>query len=65
MPELDDDRPTIVDPTGRRARDPESRRCPTCGAGPEQRVSSSGFGQPHDVCRRCGHEFAEDTVGRA
>lgn len=49
----------------------KDKRCPgtfpggrACGAGPDKRVPSSGFGRPHDVCRECGHEFEEFTSGR-
>jgi hypothetical protein len=37
-------------------------RCPTCGASADKRVLSGGFGEPHDVCARCGHEFDERTL---
>ena len=55
--------PVIVDPQGRPARRDVDRRCPQCGAGPERRTKSAGFGMPHDVCRQCGHEFKELTCG--
>ena len=32
--------------------------CPKCGAGPERRTPSGGFGEPHLVCL-CGYEFQE------
>lgn len=56
----------IVDPAGRAVESPvtfvEGRavptRCPGCGAPPKRRVKSAGFGQPHDVCVECGHEFS-------
>ena len=41
---------------------PKDGRCPRCGAGKDKRVASGHFGAPHDVCRNCGHEFAELTV---
>ena len=47
----------LLDPAGRPARSPRTALCPRCGAGPDQRVASSGFGDPHPVCRRCGHEW--------
>ena len=49
----------LLDPQGRPAavRKAADKRCPRCGAGPERRVSSSGFGEPHPVCGRCGHEW--------
>jgi hypothetical protein len=41
---------TILDATGKPARPAADARCPRCGAGPEQRVPSGGFGVPHPVC---------------
>lgn len=38
---------------------PHPAACPDCGAGPDQWQKSAGFGAPHDVCLRCGHEFRE------
>lgn len=32
--------------------------CPKCGEGPNKRVPSGGFGEPHYVCI-CGHEFKD------
>jgi uncharacterized protein (DUF983 family) len=49
--------PQIVDPTGKPARKASDTACPKCGAGKDKRVASSGFGEPHPVCSRCGHEF--------
>ena len=40
----------------------KSTACPRCGKGKEFRVLSSGFGEPHDVCRHCGHDFDERTL---
>lgn len=36
--------------------------CPSCGAPPSRRVSSSGFGVRHDVCGACGFEFAGEST---
>jgi len=47
----------ILDPQGHPARAPADRQCPRCGADPEARVASGGFGAPHPVCSRCGYEF--------
>ena len=47
----------LLDSAGRPARAPRSALCPSCGAWPDQRVASAGFGDPHPVCRKCGHEF--------
>lgn len=41
---------------------PTDERCPKCKAGPEKRRLSSGFGEPHDVCGRCGFDFPERTL---
>lgn len=42
-------------------------RCPGCGADPQQRIETSGFGnQRHSVCKECGYEFVEERQhGRA
>lgn len=43
--------PVIVDPSGRPARKARDRNCPMCGAGPEHRTGTGGFGGPqHPVC---------------
>ena len=54
----------LVDPYGRSARRTRAaaRTCPRCGAGPEKRVASSGFGDPHPICGRCGHEFYGERI---
>lgn len=49
--------PMLLDASGRAARRPETRICPSCGAGPEKRRLSSGFGAAHDLCGVCGHDF--------
>lgn len=53
--------PVILDADGQPAR-PASRRCPVCGAGPDRRRRSGGFGAVHDVCGDCGYAFDERTV---
>lgn len=55
--------PRLVDPQGKpvSAKKP-SMACPRCGAGPDKRTLSAGFGQPHDVCTQCGHDFDERTL---
>ncbi len=41
----------ILDASGKPMRQAKSRNCPRCGAGPEKRVGTGGFGQPkHPVC---------------
>ncbi len=53
--------PAILDSEGRAARRPVDHTCPQCGAGPDRRVPSGGFGVVHDVCSRCAYEFSEST----
>jgi hypothetical protein len=51
--------PILVDPFGRPVteKDLGAGACPGCGSSPDDRVASGGFGTPHEVCKRCGHEF--------
>ncbi len=49
--------PQLLDAQGQPARRPASRLCPRCGAGPDRRVKSAGFGEPHPVCGQCGYDF--------
>lgn len=51
----------LVDPSGRPARKAVDETCPRCGASPEVRVASSGFGVPHPVCTVCGHEWPDEV----
>jgi uncharacterized protein (DUF983 family) len=53
----DQDRPLIVDASGQPMRRPADAHCPRCGAAPDRRMRSSGFGEWHDVCVNCGHDF--------
>lgn len=57
----------LVDASGRRARKAKDDKCPKCGAGPDKRVMSGGFGQtPYPICiGGCSqaHEF-KDEVSR-
>lgn len=39
---------------------PVDPKCPRCKS--DDRVLSCGFGEPHDVCKVCGHQFKERTV---
>jgi hypothetical protein len=57
----DEQTPVIVNPQGKPARASASKDCPN-GHGPEHRVKSSGFGEPHPVCSKCGHEFYGEKV---
>lgn len=41
---------------------PKDDTCPRCSAPPERRRLSAGFGEPHDVCGRCGYDFPERTL---
>lgn len=55
--------PIVLGADGKPARrTAQDSRCPQCGASPDKRVLSAGFGEPHDVCRICGHEFDERTL---
>ena len=55
--------PTIVDPHGHPARQTVTRDCPRCGATPDRRLPSGGYGElVHDICGTCGHDFEERTV---
>jgi hypothetical protein len=41
----------ILGADGKAARKPKSDKCPMCGAGPELRTGTGGFGGPkHPVC---------------
>ena len=56
----------IVDPSGKPARQADDI-CPGCNkpcprGDVRARQLSGGFGQVHDVCRRCGHDFDELTI---
>lgn len=52
----------ILDASGAPMR-PKSKLCPQCGATPDKRVASGGFGrQITDICRVCGHDFQERTL---
>lgn len=59
MVETPDPAAALVDPHGKPTarRKDEAKRCPRCAAGSEKRVASGGFGEPHPVCSRCGHDF--------
>jgi uncharacterized protein (DUF983 family) len=57
----DTPKPAILDPSGKPARQVIDRNCPRCGAGPELRVASGGFGTPWPVCSRCGHEWTDEV----
>ena len=61
MPEPEESfNPMILDSTGKVARRPKELACPRCGAGPDKRVASAGFGIPHPVCR-CGYEWHDEV----
>jgi hypothetical protein len=48
----------LYGPDGKEVRSQRFSPCPKCGAGPDSRVPSGGFGQTYLVCH-CGHEFKE------
>lgn len=52
----------LLDAQGQPARRAASRMCPRCGAGPERRVKSAGFGEPHPVCGQCGFDFHGERI---
>lgn len=52
---------SIVAPDGRPARQAESRNCPRCGAGPERRMNTAGFGAPVICCSSCGYHYEGAT----
>ncbi len=48
--------PILVDPSGKPVRAAAEARCINCGAGPDRRVLTSGFGPPKYACGECGHD---------
>lgn len=57
---IDAQKPVLVSPDGRPARLPKSALCPRCGAAPDQRMSSSGFGRnAFEICKICGYRFPQ------
>lgn len=62
---------SILNASGQPARKADEM-CPSCGkksprGDTRARTLSGGFGQVHDVCTNCGHDFDEltlDLVGR-
>ena len=46
--------PKILDASGKPARQAIDASCPQCGAGPEKRVASCGFGVRRPCCGKCG-----------
>jgi uncharacterized protein (DUF983 family) len=55
----DEATPLIVNAQGQPARKAAAALCPHCGAGPDRRGPSSGFGQAMTICLKCGHDFQE------
>lgn len=51
----------LVRPDGTPLAQATSTRCPSCGAGPDRRVASGGFGRPHPVCSQCGYEWFDEV----
>jgi len=56
-----DTKPTILDASGKPARQAVDATCPQCGAGPDKRQASGGFGIRRPVCTSCGWKW-EDEV---
>jgi uncharacterized protein (DUF983 family) len=55
--------PQLVDAHGRPMATPAtSAACPRCQAPPTRRVLASGFGEPHDACGQCGHDFPPERT---
>lgn len=52
----------IVAPDGRPARRKKTAKCPQCGAGADQRVTSGMGPVPHVTCEQCGHEVEKEGV---
>lgn len=57
--------PKILDANGRvmKPEPPRVVKCPRCGAGPEHRRASAGFGSSvHPICvyKGCGYEFHDE-----
>jgi hypothetical protein len=57
--------PRILDAQGKplprlRLRRDENR-CPKCGAGPDRRQNTAGFGAPVICCGDCGHHYEGAT----
>lgn len=46
----------VLDQNGKPVLEQRIAPCPKCGAEPNKRVPSSGFGIPHLICS-CGYEF--------
>jgi transposase-like protein len=57
------DKPAILDASGKPARTANDTGCPQCGAGPDKRGPSCGFGVRRPVCTVCGWKW-EDEVWR-
>ena len=59
----DEDKATqLVDSTGQPARLPKTAKCPQCGAGPDQRVTS-GLGPLQSVtCQQCAYDFEPERA---
>jgi hypothetical protein len=50
----------ILDAQGQPIRTATTEACPRCGAAPDTRVPSAGFGTPHPVCP-CGFEWLDEV----
>lgn len=55
------DEPTIVDPSGKPARQAIDASCPQCGAGPDKRGPSCGFGVRRPCCLACGFVWQDEV----
>lgn len=44
------------------AKRDSAQACPSCGAGPDRRLESNGFGATFErICGACGHSFGEES----
>jgi len=53
--------PRILDAHGKPVQTATDAACPQCGAGPDKRQASGGFGVRRPVCTTCGFKW-EDEV---
>jgi len=60
-PEPDPTPPGILDPSGKPVQTAKDASCPRCGAPPEKRGPSGGFGIRRPLCYGCGYRW-EDEV---
>lgn len=47
----------LVDPNGKPIKSLKDSPCPKCGAPPNKRVASGGFGDTYLICTNCAYDF--------